>query len=154
MIAQNAGHIVNTASIAGLISAHGSGTYAVSKFAVVALSEVLLGDLKAVGADVGVSVLCPSFVNTRLYDFERNRPGGPAVLSDQAAAEQEAAAAFFAEMMSPDVVAGMVFDAIESGRFYILTHPEGTREMLDARLTAIKNQQSPKVISMMDWPLS
>ncbi|HEU5177972.1 MAG TPA: SDR family NAD(P)-dependent oxidoreductase, partial [Burkholderiales bacterium] len=74
LIAQNEGHIVNTASVAGLISPPGSGAYNVTKHAVVTLSESLYHDLRERGSDVGVSVLCPAYVPTRITESERNRP--------------------------------------------------------------------------------
>ena len=68
------GHIVNTASLAGLFP--GGGTYGVSKHAVLALTETLYNDLKARGAALSASVLCPGFVSTRIAKAERNRPAG------------------------------------------------------------------------------
>ena len=73
-IAQGEGHIVNTASVAGLISPPGMGAYNVTKHAVVALSESLHHDLRERGSPVGVSVLCPAYVPTGIADSERNRP--------------------------------------------------------------------------------
>ena len=76
LIAQDEGHIVNTASVAGLISPPGSGAYNVTKHAVVALSESLHHDLRERDSQVGVSVLCPAYVPTGIVDSERNRPEG------------------------------------------------------------------------------
>ena len=73
-IEQGEGHIVNTASIAGLIAAPFLGPYNATKQAVVAISETLFKDLQAVGAPIGVSVLCPGFVQTRIAESDRNRP--------------------------------------------------------------------------------
>lgn len=158
MIAQGEGHIVNTASIAGLVSARGTSTYAVSKHAVVALSEVLYGDLCEEEAGVGVSVLCPSYVNTNIYKFERNRPDGESEpLSAEQLAEQKATeeviGGFFKTALSPDGVAKQVFDAIVSDRFYILTHPEGSREQVEARMRAILEGQEPAALGSADFPL-
>jgi len=158
MIVQGEGHIVNTASIAGLISAPGTSTYTVSKHAVVALSEVLYGDLRNAGANVGVSVLCPSYVNTRIHDFERNRPGaGNAVLSEEKLAEEqaieEATVAFFDTALSPDIVAGQVFDAIASDQFYILTHPEGSKVQVEKRMRGILDDSNPTIAGPEDFPL-
>ena len=75
LIAQNEGHVVNTASLAGLISVPGTGPYNVTKHAVVTLSETLYGELAALGSKAGVSVLCPGFVNTRLWESDRNPLG-------------------------------------------------------------------------------
>ena len=74
MVEENEGHVVNTASMAGLVSVPGMAPYNVTKHAVVTLSETLHGDLAAVSAKVGVSVLCPGFVKTQIYDSNRNRP--------------------------------------------------------------------------------
>lgn len=74
LIAQGEGHVVNTASVAGLISPPGLGVYNVTKHAVVALSETLQHDLRLRGANVGVSVLCPAYVPTGIADSERSRP--------------------------------------------------------------------------------
>src|SRR5271170_2541366 len=82
LIEQGEGHIVNTASVAGLIAAPFLGPYNATKQAVVAISETLYKDLQTVGAPVGVSVLCPGFVQTRIAESERNRP-------DWAAADHE-----------------------------------------------------------------
>lgn len=125
------GHIVNTASIAGLIVGPGSSsTYNVSKHGVVALSETLYYELAQRGAKVKVSVLCPSWVNTRIFDAEDHRPralhNDPGILTDDPAAEAVIAAGRQAAQqgMSPDQVAAIVFEAIMHEQFYIFTHPE------------------------------
>src|SRR6202011_913903 len=115
MLAQGGdGHVVNTASMAGLVTAAYSGPYTTSKFAAVALSESLAHDLRAVGASIGVSVLCPSAVNTRIAESTRNR-------ATTVATEAEAPDAHFVEQalrdltsggLDPGTVAGMVVDAI------------------------------------------
>lgn len=158
LIAQNEGHIVNTASIAGLMCAPGTGTYTVSKHAVVALSEVLQGDLRNAGADVGVSVLCPSFVNTRVFASERNRHDDHVrKKSEQERAElkaiEEMTAAFFATALAPDRVAEQVFDAIAQRRFYILTHPQGSRQQVEQRLGDILQGRSPSVSGPEAFPI-
>ena len=158
MIAQGEGHIVNTASIAGLISAPNTGTYTVSKHAVVSLSEVLYGDLRNAGVDVGVSVLCPSYVNTRIHDYERNRPEthNKKLSAEHVAKQQaieEATVAFFDTAMSPDLVAARVFDAISSGEFYILTHPEGSKVQVEKRMRGILDTINPTIAGPEDFPL-
>lgn len=128
LIEQGEGHIVNTASIAGMISMPWGGTYNVSKHAVVTLSETLYADLQLAGAsNVGVSVLCPGWVQTRIHESGRNRPAtgdGPA---PQPSEEQQLMAAhiggLIAEGLNPLQVAGMVRDAVRTDRFYIFTHP-------------------------------
>ena len=122
-------HIVNTASIAGLISPHPSASYGVTKHAVVALSEQLYHELSQREAQIGVSVLCPSFVNTQFMDSARNRP---AELSDGSArddriGDDETDHAFrraLREGMSPNELADHVFEAIVGRRFWIRPHPE------------------------------
>lgn len=156
MIAQGEGHIVNTASIAGLVSAQGTSTYTVSKHAVVALSEVLHGDLREAGADVGVSVLCPSFVNTNIYKFDHNRRPGAVALSQEQQEEEQAVEEmvgdFFKTALSPDVVAEQVFAAISSGQFYILTHPNGSRARIEDRMRAVLEGNKPAEIGAADYP--
>ncbi len=125
-------HIVNTASVAGLISPPGFSAYTVTKHAVVALSEVLYQDLQKAnaehGASVGVSVLCPAYFPTRISDSARNRP---AALRDPTSAapqtENESAAqvrhAVERGKLSADDIARIALDAVRAGKFYILPHP-------------------------------
>lgn len=155
MIAQGEGHIVNTASIAGLMSAPGTSTYTVSKHAVVALSEVLYGDLRNAQANVGVSVLCPSFVSTKIYAFERNRPGaGDVPPTAEQQAIEEATAEFFSTALSPDTVADLVFDAIAKEQFYVLTHPEGSAVQIENRMRNILDNNAPDARGPEDFPLA
>lgn len=159
MIGQGEGHIVNTASIAGLMSAPGTGPYTVSKHAVVALSEMLYGELKADNASVGVSVLCPSFVDTRIFASEKNRPldeatrSDPAWIAEQAAIEEAASAFFTSSALPTEVVAEQVFDAIEQEQFYILTHPQGSVEQVEQRLRAILEGGYPPATGPENFPL-
>jgi NAD(P)-dependent dehydrogenase (short-subunit alcohol dehydrogenase family) len=120
------GHIVNTGSVAGLTSNPFMSIYNVSKHAVVTLSETLQKELTLLGTQVRVSVLCPGFVNTRILEAERNRP---TALRNAGATErhptfEEMASAALAAGMPPAEVAARVVDAVKTGRFYILTHPE------------------------------
>lgn len=126
LLQQDAGHVVNTASIAGLTTA-GLGSYSVTKHAVVALSESLCLQLQSHGSHVGVSVLCPGWVRTRILEADRNRPRelGPPPEPDAAqAAVREAARQLLSSGMEPADVADKVVAAIRGGRFYVLTHPE------------------------------
>lgn len=113
------GHIVNTASMAGLIASQGLGVYNTSKYAVVGLSETLAKDLKPYG--IGVSVLCPMGVETRIRESERSRP---AVLRNEPGVA-EAAVELIGRYLGADAVAGMVLDAIRRGELYVITHDEG-----------------------------
>ncbi|MGH7895312.1 MAG: SDR family NAD(P)-dependent oxidoreductase, partial [Candidatus Binatia bacterium] len=121
------GHIVNTASMAGLISGPGMAVYNVSKHGVVTLSESLYHDLRMLGAPIGVSVLCPAWVNTSIIDSGRNRP---AALAETAAAlpgrdeMEQMVRGLLASGLAPERVATLVVQAIHEGRFYVLPHPE------------------------------
>jgi NAD(P)-dependent dehydrogenase (short-subunit alcohol dehydrogenase family) len=127
MIDQGEGHLVNTASIAGLVSAAFLGPYNATKQAVVAISETLFKDLQAVGAPVGVSVLCPGFVRTRIAESGRNRPAwAPERDAENAAVLHSAVQNMVDTGIPPETVAGQVLDAVRTGTFYVLTHPELT----------------------------
>jgi NAD(P)-dependent dehydrogenase (short-subunit alcohol dehydrogenase family) len=131
MLAQEGeGHIVNTASMAGLVTPFGNGLYGVTKHAVVALSEAMHNELRTRGAKVKVSVLCPGWVDTRIADADRNRP---AALSDVAASSLPPEQAQILEDLlrkalegglDSKEVAKLVVDSIREERFYILPHPD------------------------------
>ncbi len=122
-------HIVNTASVSGLIAPPGMGVYNVTKHAVVALTETLHHDLARRGARVKCSVLCPAYVPTGIADSARNRP---AELSDPGrersagdlALEEGLRKAVRSGRISAAEVAQSVLDAVREERFYILTHPK------------------------------
>ncbi len=125
LVEQGEGHVVNTASIAGLIAAPFLGPYNATKQAVVAISETLFKDLVAVGAPIGVSVLCPGFVRTRIAESERNRPHWATEREATGAAELRGAVQNMVDGgIAPATVADRVFDAVRTNTFYILTHPE------------------------------
>lgn len=133
------GHIVNTASMAGMQAGLGFSPYGASKFAVVSMSEGLSHQLKPHG--IGVSVLCPSYVRTRIGESGRNRPEryGPTQPLDPASP----AAALIAELarnidagLEPDAVAARVLAAIRHDELYIFTHP-GMRAEVEPRFAAI-----------------
>jgi len=141
-------HIVNTASIQGLLTHHPlSSSYQVSKHAVVALSEQLHHELAQCGAGIGVSVLCPGWVRTRIGVSGRNRP--PAALaaptgdfSPAYEAALERCIAALENGAEPEPVAESVLEAVREGRFYILPH----RQWLDAvraRLEGILDGRAP-----------
>ncbi len=114
-----ASHIVNTASIAAFIP--GGGPYGVSKYGVVTFTEGLVQDLKAQKTAIGASVLCPGWVNTKIGDAERNRPGSHenSINTDKAGLGINA---LLSNSKSPDELASQVFDAITQDHFYILPH--------------------------------
>ncbi len=133
------GHIVNTASMAGMNAGLGFSPYVASKFAVVGLSEGLAWQLAPLG--IGVSVLCPGFVRTRISESARNRPAryGPAHRPDAsspAAAKLAEIAARVEAGLDPKEVAARVLAAIRAGELYVFTHPE-MRGELEERFAAI-----------------
>jgi NAD(P)-dependent dehydrogenase (short-subunit alcohol dehydrogenase family) len=149
MLEQDAeSHIVNTASVAGLISYAPDAPYHLTKHAIVALSEKLYYDLAWRGARVQVSVLCPGLVNTQIMDAGRNRPPelrnalSSVALTPEVRAALEAYRRAIEAGMPPDQVADCVFQAIVDGRFYILTHPE-FRPMIEARMAGLVGGQNP-----------
>src|SRR5690349_14656358 len=120
MVAQKEpGHVVNTASMAGLIASQGLGVYNTTKYAVVGLSETLAKDLKPYR--IGVSVLCPMGVQTRIRESERSRPAGLRNSEGPAGGEVE----LIGRYLAPDVVAAMVLDAVRREELYVITHDEG-----------------------------
>ena len=127
MLAQEGeSHIVNTASIAGLLSTPGMAAYNVSKHGVVTLSETLYTELQAQQARISVSVLCPAWVPTAIHTSERNRPerfGMATPPSTASAAYQERMAqAVKSGRLTADDMANAVFDAVAANRFYIIPH--------------------------------
>jgi NAD(P)-dependent dehydrogenase (short-subunit alcohol dehydrogenase family) len=135
LIEQGEGHVVNTASIAGLITAPFLGPYNATKEAVVAISETLFKDLQSTGVTgVGVSVLCPGFVRTRIGESARNRPAWAPEPAGEGAEAAETLRTAISDLISsgiaPDAVAEKVLEAVRRDTFYIRTHPE-----LDAAIT-------------------
>ena len=133
------GYIVNTASIAGIVSGLGFSPYTASKFAVVAMSEGLAAQLKPLG--IGVTVLCPGFVRTRLSESGRNRPEryGPSQAPDPQSPAGAAAARFAEHVrlgLDPSTVADRVLAAIRENELYVFTHPT-RRPEVEARFAAI-----------------
>jgi NAD(P)-dependent dehydrogenase (short-subunit alcohol dehydrogenase family) len=121
------GHIVNTASVAGLVAGPGIGPYNASKFAVVAISETLFHELAASGSKVGVSVLCPGYVRTNIASSQRNRPEHlrrESKASSEARAGNADIASGVSTGMDPANVAEQVLHAIRANHFWIVTHPE------------------------------
>ena len=114
------GHIVNTASMAGLIASQGLGVYNTTKYAVVGLSETLAKDLRPYG--IGVSVLCPMGVATRIRQSDRNRP---AALRNDTDTPRGEAVDLIGRTLAPDAVASMTLEAIRTGQLYVITHEEG-----------------------------
>ena len=127
------GHIVNTASMAGMVGVPWFAPYGASKFAVVAMSEALSMQLEPLG--IGVTVLCPEFVRTRIMESERNRPEryGPRQPLDAIAAQM---AERVQSGIDPSDVAARVLTAISEGEVYVFTHPH-MRAVVEKRFAAI-----------------
>lgn len=140
------GHIVNTASMAGLLNAPAMGVYNVSKHAVVALSETLYQDLQLVQAPIGASVLCPYFVPTGISQSHRNRPDdvkmtqGPT--ASQLASQALTDKAVSSGKISAAEVAAVTFKAIADGQFYIYSHP-GALGGVKERMDDVLGQRNP-----------
>jgi NAD(P)-dependent dehydrogenase (short-subunit alcohol dehydrogenase family) len=147
MLEQNTdGHIVNTASMAGLVSGPFMSIYDVTKHGVVTLSESLHYELMMQAAQVKVSVLCPGFVRTNILDSERNRPAElqtPEQEGDEAGqAMSQTFRQFVEQGMPPAELAEKVFAAIQDEKFYILPHPE-LLETVRSRMEDILAQRNP-----------
>lgn len=138
---QGEGHIVNTASLAGLITGALSA-YSVSKHAVVALSESTYFSLRMSGADIGVSVLCPGFVRTRIWESERNRPADVLPDRDQDETMHDLGKALVLGGIDPADVGRAVADAVKTDRFYVLTH-EGSEGAVARRMNDILGGRQP-----------
>ena len=140
-------HIINTASVAGMLSTQGMAAYNVAKHGVVTLSETLYHDLRRRNAKIDVSVLCPAWVNTAIWDSARNRPDdllneSEQKSSDDAKLEESARQAVQSGKVSAPQVAEIVFSAIENNQFYILTHPK-IKKWIGLRVEDILQDRQP-----------
>jgi len=146
LLEQDEGHIVNTASLAGLQGVAGLGVYCTTKFAVVGLSESLWFDLHGLGSKVGVSVLCPGFVQTQIGNSARNAP--PSLHewreSDTAAATQQMANALADAGIEPAVVAQHVLDAVRESRFYVIPHEQAAIDATESRVEWMRDGRPGK----------
>ena len=148
MIEQGEGHVVNTASIAGLTTQAFLGPYHATKFAVVAMSEALYKDLQVTGAPVGVSVLCPGFVQTRIAESDRNRPAWAPERDVEGAEEFRGVIQNMVDAgIPPAAVADRVIDAVRTDTFYILTHPE-LNEAIETRAQDILQGRPPSATNI------
>ncbi len=139
------GHIVNTASMAGLLTAPNMGIYNVSKHAVVALTETLYQDLHLVTDQVSASVLCPYFVPTGISQSQRNRPTDLAAdkpTASQLIGQAQSDKAVSSGKVSAADVAQKVFDAVASDQFYIYSHPQALGNV-QSRMEAIVQGHNP-----------
>ncbi len=128
------GHFVNTASMAGMISPPGMEPYNATKFAVVAMSEGWRGQLEPL--DIGVSVLCPGFVKTRIHESARARQAEYGEAVDEKEGASSGAAEFILNGLDPDRVGERVLEAVRANELYIFTHPD-TRPAVEARFAGI-----------------
>jgi len=148
MLAQGGeAHIINTASVSGLISPPGSAMYNVTKHAVVTLTETLYHDLALKQARIGCSVLCPAYVPTGIIDSERNRPAPLQNPAREKTAEQQAREAMLRKAvtsgkLSAADVAEKVYEAVRERRFYILTHPK-IKPSIQWRMEDILQERNP-----------
>lgn len=139
------GHIVNTASMAGLLTPPNMGIYNVSKHAVVSLTETLYQDLQLVSDQVSASVLCPYFVPTGISQSHRNRPADLAAekpTASQLIGQAQSDKAVGSGKVSAADVAQKVFDAVASGQFYIYSHPQALGNV-QSRMEAIVMGNNP-----------
>ena len=143
-------HIVNTSSLSGIIAGPGLGVYRVTKHGVFSLSETLFHELSRKGSQIGVSVLAPYFVSTRVADSDRNRPPDAGLIRGKKELSQKESHEWMRkaiqEGMSPDEVAEIVFGAIRENRFYIFTDPDTSLPFVRMRfedILAMKNPRSP-----------
>jgi NAD(P)-dependent dehydrogenase (short-subunit alcohol dehydrogenase family) len=132
------GHIVNTASVAGLIA--GGGIYGVSKHAVVALTEALFRDLRATDAKLGASVLCPPFVKTKIFESARNRPGVTEV-------ETFSNPEILQRAWEPEAIADEVLAGIREERLYVVPQSEFD-PMWQGRFANISARRNPQFMAM------
>ena len=142
------GHIVNTASMAGLLNAPNMGVYNVSKHAVVALSETLYQDLQLVTDQIGASVLCPFFVATGIAQSHRNRPEdlkGAKPTKSQLIGQAMTGKAVDSGKVSAANVAQLVFDAVTANQFYIYSHPKAIKSVQTRMedVLQVRNPTSP-----------
>jgi NAD(P)-dependent dehydrogenase (short-subunit alcohol dehydrogenase family) len=160
LVEQGEGHLVNTASIAGLTAMPGLGPYTVAKHGVVALTETLAQE--AEGTGVGVSVLCPAFVRTRIHEIERHAPDDLLARRDEIVERDQQLAtspaygalkAFVETGIDPGDVAAQVLSAVEAGRLHIFTHPdsvEWVRNRFDRILADAEFAGGPAGTEMTD----
>ena len=144
-------HIVNTASVAGLLGGTTNACYSVTKHGVVALTENLYSDLQNQNLKVNASVLCPGFVNTNIHDSSRNRQqrlvndGDPGPTAEQLEMRKNFKV-FLEQGMQPEQLAEVVFDGIRAERLYILTHTEFD-QMIQERAKNITSGTNPTPMS-------
>jgi NAD(P)-dependent dehydrogenase (short-subunit alcohol dehydrogenase family) len=145
LLEQGSGHLINTASVAGLGGVPGMGPYSAAKAAVIALSESLLHELGALGTEVRCSVLCPGFVRTRIHDSLRSSPASVARWAAEADARRsvELVRQAVESGIDASLVADAVAAALVDGRFWILTHPRVAIGMARQRSAWMESGEPP-----------
>jgi NAD(P)-dependent dehydrogenase (short-subunit alcohol dehydrogenase family) len=128
------GHFVNTASMAGFVSPPGMEPYCATKYAVVGMSEGWAAQLEP--QNIGVSILCPGFVKTRIHESRRNRPEAYGADDKAASAAEAAAASPVLSGIPVEPVAARVVEAVKAGELYVFTHPE-FRSVVEARFARV-----------------
>ena len=147
MVDQGEGHIVNTASEAGLCATPMLGSYHAAKYGVVGLSEALIMELAGTG--VGVSCLCPELVATRIFESTRNAPAHLDLPAPKPVPMEMLEGLLKTTALDPGVVAGNVVDAIAEGRFWVLTH-ESTRLRVHHRNENLETGRTPEMLAIGD----
>jgi NAD(P)-dependent dehydrogenase (short-subunit alcohol dehydrogenase family) len=149
---ESRGHIINTASMAGLFTGSTGAVYKVSKHGVVVLSEILYHELQMEKANIGVSVICPGFIKTRFMDSDRNRPPELINAKDEAADQHENDAARYRNKfvrknidagIDPDELAETVIGHIREEKFYIFVNPDYFMRIVKLRMEDILDGQNP-----------
>ena len=141
-------YVLNTGSVAGLITGPFFAPYNASKHAVVALSECLHHELRALGSKIEVGVLCPGWVNTGLAAIEQKLPeelrgvNSKLEVEEKVAAREQSVRAMVASSIGPDEIAALVVEAVEQGRFYIFPHPERKADV-ESRMRDILAEREP-----------
>ena len=153
------GHIVNTASMAGMLNAPNMGIYNVSKFAVVSLTETLFQDLHLIKAPIGSSVLCPYFVPTGISQSHRNRPDDlkdeAAPTTSQIVAQAVSEKAVSSGKVTAADVAQRTFDAIRDNQFYVFSHPHalGNVQTRMEDIMLLRNPSDPYASAPQVWEM-
>jgi NAD(P)-dependent dehydrogenase (short-subunit alcohol dehydrogenase family) len=148
LMQQPEAHIVNTASLAGLVAGPFMGPYNASKHAVVAISETLHHELALMAPQVKVSVLCPGWVRTRIAESSRNRPAGPGEEPAVPGGMAQVLHSFIDGGMPPDALAAKVLDAIREERFWILPHDDQgdfSVKMVNDRAQSLLGRTNPTI---------
>ncbi len=144
---QNEGHVVSTASLAGLGGVPGMGPYCASKFAVVGIAESLFHELALSGKNVGTSVLCPGFVRTRIFESERNMPDELKAYNDDPKVRAISSMASDAVNggIDPSIVGEAVTSAVLENRFWILTHEHAAIRTSEQRVDWMRGGRPPRI---------